>query len=131
MKQVDIGTLGFMGEIGGDKDGQTFGVGWTGSVIGGQSRQSSLFLDHFGIGVHDFRCLAVQAEADEISDVRLLICDLLQASHDELEMGQIIIFILADHQKTSLIRGSSMQSVAAVKHENLERGDAEFRDQLT
>ena len=53
----------------------------------------------------------------------------MHAAHHELEVRDVVLLILADHQELALRVRCTMQSITAVEHEDLERGDAEIVDQ--
>ena len=72
----------------------------------------------------------MQADADVRSLPREFVHQAPRGAHDEFEMRDVVALVRSDHQKFILLRRASMQSVAAVKHENLERGDPVFRDEI-
>ena len=69
MQQVDVHAIGFVGEIGGDPDGEPFGMRRPRGAVGAQTRQLAFALDQRGVGVEDVGKLAVQADADVVARV--------------------------------------------------------------
>ncbi len=89
-----------------------------------QARQLALLVHHLGVGAHDLGGLAVERERNDVGDLRPLGGGFLDAAHDELEVRDVILFALVDHQEFLLIDCLAVQSVAAIEHEYLERGHA-------
>ena len=89
-----------------------------------QAGELALALDDLGVGVEDLRELAVQADADVVRELRMLRHQSPRGAHDEFEMRDVVAFLRADHEKIVLGVRPPVQSVAAVEHENLERGHA-------
>jgi hypothetical protein len=50
-------------------------------------------------------------------------------AHDELEVRDVVALVRPDHQELVLLARRTVQAVAAVEHEDLERGDAEILDE--
>src|SRR6266516_4346745 len=50
--------------------------------------------------------------------------------HDEFKMGDVIAFLGTDHEKLILVGRWSVQAIASIKHEYLERGDAMIEDEM-
>src|SRR5262247_22425 len=61
---------------------------------------------------------------------RKFIHQALRGAHDEFEMRNVVALVWPDHQKFILLRRASMQSISSVEHENLERCDPVFRDEI-
>ena len=50
--------------------------------------------------------------------------------HDEFEMRDVVFLLRIDHQEFVLVARGAVQTVAAVEHVDLERGDAVFDQML-
>ena len=74
-----------------------------GSTVGMQSRQLTLALDEFRVGVKDLRKLAMKTDADMGGKVRMFRHQALCGAHDEFEMSDVIAILGADHQKFVLM----------------------------
>src|SRR5262249_40888724 len=64
VQEIDVQTVGFIGEVRGDPDGKPFRMRRAGSTVGMQSRQLTLALDDFRVSIEDLRKLAMKTDAD-------------------------------------------------------------------
>ena len=79
-----------------------------GSAVGRQAFELAFVLDDLGVGRHDLGRLTMQAQADLVGLVRILLHRRLDAAHDELEMREIVALVFVDHQKFVLLRRATM-----------------------
>src|SRR5512147_1210634 len=103
---------------------------WARRAVSVKTLQLAFALDDLGIGGEDFRQLAMQADADIRRKLREFLHQALPIAHNELEMRDVIALVRPDHQELVLLRRSAMQPIAAVKHEDFERGYAVIGDQM-
>ncbi len=128
MEQVDVRQARLVGEVGGDRDGEAFAVLGPRGAIGGKPLQLAGLLDELGVGRHYLRGLAVQREGDPVREGGPVAPGGFDRSHDELEVRQVVVLLRRRHEERGLVRRASVQPVAPVEHEDLERGDAEVVD---
>ncbi len=127
MEDVDVGAARRVGEVGRDGDGETFRVRRPRQMIGLHVVETAFLLDDLGPGGHDLGVLAVEADADEVSRLRVHVDDFFGAAQHELEVGETVALLRFGHEELGLVVRFSVQPVAAVEHENLEGGHAELR----
>src|SRR6476646_3044035 len=72
----------------------------------------------------------MKADADMGGKVRIFRHQALCGAHDEFEMSDVIAVLGADHQKFILMGRPPVQTVSAIKHEDLERGDTVFEGEM-
>ena len=62
--------------------------------------------------------------------MRHLLARFLYAAHDEFKVRVVVAVVFANHQKVALCIRRTMQTVRAIKHENLEARHAKLFNQL-
>ena len=129
VQQVDVDAVRLVGEVGRDADREALGVRRARGAVGAQPRELALLLHEPGVGGHDLGRLAVQAQADVVALVLELLHRALHAAHDELEVRDVVLLVLVDHQEFVLVARRAVQAVAAIEHVDLERRDAVLLDQ--
>ena len=70
VQQVDVRAVGLVGEVGGDPDRQSLGVGRARGAVRLETLELALALNQLGVSGEDFGQLAVQADADGVGHVR-------------------------------------------------------------
>src|SRR5450631_1818102 len=101
---------------------------WARCAIGMQTGQLALSLNDLCICIEDLCEFAMQTNADVGGLIGEFVHQALCGPHNELEMRDVITFVGADHQKFILLRRTSVQPIASVKHEYLKRSHPMFRD---
>ena len=131
VQQVHVVALGLVGEVGGDPHRQALGVRWPCGAVGAQAGQGAVLRHQTRVGIEDVGELAVQAHADVRGEGRVRPLDATGLAQDELEVGEVVGVVGADHQEAPLLVLSrlTVQAIAAVEHEDLERGHALVRGQ--
>ena len=151
MQQVDVEAVRLVRKIGRDGDREPLGVRRTRGTVCAQARQRlavdafgimcfagevgvevgdlGATLHHLGVGAEDVREFAVQAERNRVLDLGIAQHRTMHAAHDELEVRDVVLLVLADHEEFALRAGGAVQAVSAVEHEDLERGDPVLLDQ--
>ena len=83
-------------------------------------------MNELRVGVEDVGHLAVKADADVLGKLGACLAEPLRRAHDELEVGEVVGVVGAEHEEAALriAVGFPVQAVAAVEHEDLERRDA-------
>src|SRR5262249_24452881 len=123
VQEIDVQTVGLIGEVRGDPDGKPFRMRRACSTVGMQSRQLTLALDDFRVSIEELRKLTINNDADMGGKVRIFLHKARGGAHDELKMRNFIAARGPDHQKSFRRGGPSVQTVSAIKHEYLERRD--------
>jgi hypothetical protein len=96
----------------------------TGSTVCVQTGQLALTLNDLCVCIQDVRKLAVKADTNIVSKLRMFCHQPLGGPHDKFEMSDVITLFGGDHQELVLFVRPAMQPIAPIKHEYFERGDA-------
>src|SRR5262249_8313502 len=95
---------------------------WPRGAIGAQPGELAFALDQSRVGIENIGELAMQADADLLGKLRMLLDERSRRTHEKCEMGDVVGVGRAEHEDLVLGGLFAVQAVAAIKHEYLERG---------